>query len=104
MVILKQVADQIILPLLFVTTVVIASVENVNVIQEKILRRLFLEIIASAITFLVTDIMGNFVPVLIMESANAANVLVIRSGIAQATLHVNVGPLMTHVSRHMESS
>jgi hypothetical protein len=39
MVILKQVADQITLPLLFVTIVGTVSVENVNAIQEKILRR-----------------------------------------------------------------
>ena len=39
MVILKQGADQITLPLLFVIIVVIVSVENVNAIQEKTPRR-----------------------------------------------------------------
>ena len=44
---------------------------------------MFLETIASAIIFLATDIMVNSVPVQIMVSANAANVLAIQNGIVQ---------------------
>jgi uncharacterized membrane protein len=101
---LKQAVGQITPLPLFAIIAVTVSVENVNAIQEKILWSLYLAIIVSATTFLVTDIMENSAPDRIMESAIAANVLVIHSGIAQATLHVNVEPLMTRVSHRTESS
>ena len=44
----------------------------------------------SATTFLVTDIMENSAPDRIMESAIAANVLAIHSGIAQVLLLLKI--------------
>ena len=44
----------------------------------------------NATTFLVTDIMGNFAPARIMESANAENVLAFQSGIAQVLLLLEI--------------
>merc|ERR1712223_1684775 len=103
MVILKQVADQTIPQPLFVTTEGIVSVENVNVTQEKILWRWFLEIIVNATTFLATAIMESFALVPIKESANAESVFVTQNGTVQDTLPANVELLMTHVSHHTGS-
>jgi len=104
MVILKQAADQIILLPLCVITVGIVYAENVNVIQEKIRWRWFLEIIVNATTFLVIVTTENFVLVLIMESVNAENVFAIQNGIAQDTPPVNVEPRMIPASPNTESS
>lgn len=103
MAILKQAADQIIQLLLCATTAGIAYVENVNVILEKIRKRLYLVIIANATTFRVTATMESSVLEPIMGCANAANVFAIQNGTVQDTPHVSVEPLMIPASHHGES-
>ena len=82
-----------------VTTAVIAYLENVNVIQGRIPKNLYLEIIANAITSHVTitiiTIM-SFALANIMVFANARTVFGFQDGEAfQDTFHVTVGAQMT---------
>jgi hypothetical protein len=101
--ILRQAADQIIQLPLYATTAGIAYVENVNVIQGKIHRRLYLVIIANATTFRVTATMESFVLERIMGCANVENVFAIQNGTVQDTPHVSAEPLMIPASHHGES-
>ena len=99
MALLKLVACRIVLQLYLVTTAAIAYLENVNVIQGRTLKSLYLEIIVNAITSLATITIITIVSlasVNIMVFANARAVFGFQNGAAaQDTYHVIAGAQMT---------
>ena len=108
MAILKLDACRIVLQLYLVTTAAIAYLENVNVIQGRTPKSLYLEIIVNAITSHVTVTiltMMGFALVNIMVIANARAVFGFQDGeAAQDTLHVIAGAQMTPALTHGDSS
>ena len=108
MVFLKLVACRIVLQLYYVPTVGIAYPENVNAIQGRTPKSLYLEIIVNAITFHVTVTiitMMGFALGNIMVIANARAVFGFQDGeAAQDTLHVIAGAQMTPALTHGDSS
>ena len=99
MALLKLLACRIVLQLYLVTTAAIVYLENVNVIQGRTLKSLYLEIIVNAITFLATITIITIVGlalVNIMVFANARAVFGFQDGAAaQDTFHVIAGAQMT---------
>ena len=101
---LKLVACRIVQQLHLVTTAAIAYLENVNVIQGRTLKSLYLEIIVNAITSLATITIITIVrlaSVNIMVFANARAVFGFQDGAAaQDTFHVIAGAQMTPALPH----
>ena len=99
MALLKLVACRIVLQLHFVTTAAIAYLENVNVIQGRTLKSLYLEIIVNAITSLATITIITIVSLALVNIkvfANAGAVSGFQDGAAaQDTFHVIAGAQMT---------
>ena len=104
MAILKLDACRIVLQLYLVTTAAIAYLENVNVIQGRTLKSLYLEIIVNAITSLATITIITIVSlalVNIMVFANARAVFGFQNGTAaQDTYHVIAGAQMIPALPH----
>ena len=102
MVFLKLVACRIVLQLYYVPTVGIAYPENVNAIQGRNQKSLYLEIIVNAITFHVTVTIMNFVLVKIMVVfAKERIVFGYQDGaITQDTFHVTAGAQITPALPH----
>ena len=99
MALLKLVACRIVLQLYLVTTAAIAYLENVNAIQGRTLKSLYMEIIVNAITSLATFTIITLVSLVlvnIMVLANARAVFGFQNGAeAQDTYHVIAGAQTT---------
>ena len=104
MVFLKLVACRIVLQLYYVPTVGIAYPENVNAIQGRTPKSLYLEIIVNAITSLATITIitiASLASVNIMVFANARAVFGFQDGaVAQDTFHVIAGAQMKPALPH----